>query len=57
MEHQVQVSLNCQELLELIDRCMWSLDEDNPAVRSALLKLTEALRSDGAVCLIDRKAA
>ncbi|MGE0000446.1 MAG: hypothetical protein AB7F50_01300 [Fimbriimonadaceae bacterium] len=51
------MSLNCQELLELIDRCMWSHDEDNPAVQSALLKLTEALRSEGAVCLVDRKAA
>lgn len=57
MEHQVRVSLNCQELLELIDRCMWSHDEDNPAIQSALLKLTEALRSEGACCLIDRKAA
>ncbi len=57
MEHLVNVSLNCQELLELIDRCMGSHDEDNPAVQSALLKLTEALRNEGAVCLFERRAA
>ncbi|MCC6404155.1 MAG: hypothetical protein IT207_09115 [Fimbriimonadaceae bacterium] len=51
------MSLNCQELLELIDRCMGSHDEDNPAVQSALLKLTEALRNEGAVCLFERRAA
>jgi hypothetical protein len=44
MEREIVLRLTFDEAFELIDRCVSSQQLDNDALRSALIKLTSAVR-------------